>query len=586
MYNLGFTSLFPKFSGMHFPLSQTMEVEIGLIAAVSLMGAAVQLRVLKVLKRKLAEINEEERKREVLAEEKAVKRFENVESDLTDWEREHGKLSHGKHGSDVSGLPLMKDVDEAQPSTPGGDSTLIGQRGRSALSDFAMNDDPHGSRVRPLSRFSQNPGLLPAMNLGLGLDSELAGNLTDEDHIHMDPDLMRKEELLAEIQTIRKSIDALRSESDSNSGDSRRPSMSFHSRTRSVEGVQGQPHASSASHLRSSRQGRDRVHSMDILSTFDNRMAEADTINRPASTPLRDDDWDAYVRERKLFQPPSGPSAPIVTTLMAPVARPASTFIAVPDAVADALARRQARDNALETGVRSSRLVDDGRVSGSSSQTPPVDQLDVGPSRQPRRTSSGGPVQILPPRPAAKMEAPSGDAPRTRTFEELVERHQQKIRTLQDPVSKREKEQADLAVARSRWERSKAAEKDIMQRKRAEKEAALAKKSKDDSKRTKGKSSRHDNADGSPHPRTVSADRLAGGGGTGGKRSSTAKVEEWQRYQQAVEEEPKRGRAAANQPNEQGVLPFPHSASQQQPRGVQTGDRRKSRSGMPRDPPS
>ena len=572
--------MFPKFSGMHFPLSQTMEVEIGLIAAVSLMGAAVQLRVLKVLKRKLAEINEEERKREALAEEKAVMRFDHVESDLADWEREHGKLSHGKHGSETSGLPLMKDMDDGQPSTPGGDSTLISQRvrTRSALSELAMNDDPQGSRVRPLSRFGQNPGLLPAMNLGLGLDSELAGNLTEDEHLHMDPDLMKKEELLAEIQTIRKSIDALRSESDSNSGDSRRPSMSLHSRTLSAEGAQAQAQTPS-SHLRAPRQGRDRVHSMDILSSFDNRMAEANSINRPASTPLREDDWDAYVRERKLFQPPSGPSAPIVTTLMAPIARPASAFIAVPDAVADALARRRARESALEVGQV------DGRVSGSSSQTPPADHLDVGPSRQHRRSSGGGPVNILPPRAAAKAEAPAEATPRTRTFEELVERHQQKIHTLQEPLSKREKEQADLAAARSRWERSKAVEKEVMERKRAEKEAALAKKSKEESKRSKGEGSRP-NGDGARNSRNVNADRLAAvaGTATGGKRASTAKVQEWQKYQQEVEREPKRSRPA-NQPTEHGVLPFPHTTSQA-PRGATTGDRRKSRSGIPRDPPS
>ena len=577
MYNLGFSTLFPKFSGMHFPVSQTMEVEIGLIAAVSLMGAAVQLRVLKILKRKLAEINAEERKREALAEEKAVMRFEHVQRDLEEWEK-----AHGKHESTLSGMPLMKDTDDAQPSTPGGDSTLVGPRPRtrSGVSELALNDDPISSRARPTSRFSQNPGLLPAMNLGLGLDSELPGNMIEDQQL--DPDLMKKEELLAEIQTIRKSIDALRSESDSNSGDSRRPSMSLHSRTLSAEGVQAQAQASS-SLLRSARPKRDRVHSMDILSSFDNRTAEATSIGRPASTPLREDDWDAYIRERKLFQPPSGPSAPIATTLVTPIARPPSTLIAVPDAVTEALARRHARESGLEYGIVP------GQVSGSSSQTPPGDHLDVGLSRG-HRSGSGGPVTILPPRPTAAKaaEVSAGTTPRTRTFEELVERHQQKLRTLQEPLSKREKEQADLAAARSRWERSKAVEKQAMGRRQVEKEAALAKKSKEESKRSKGESSRH-KTDGERHSRSISADRLAvvgggggGGSGSGGKRSSTAKVQEWQRYQQEVEE-PKRNNRQAN---EQGVLPFPNTMGQPARGATTTREQRRSRSGIPRDPPS
>ena len=543
-----------------------MEVEVGLIAAVSLMGVAVQLRVLKILKRKLAEINEEERKREAIAEEKAVMRFRNVESDLNEWEKEHGR-----NNSTLSGTPLMKDTDEV--STPGGDSTVVGPRPRtrSVLSEMGMNDE--SNRVRPVSRFSQNPGLLPAMNLGLGLDSELPGNLIEEDKRHLDPDLMKKEELLAEIQTIRKSIDALRSESDSNSGDSRRPSMSLHSRTLSGEGAQAQAHAhASSSHLRPPRT-RDRVHSMDILASFDNRAAEATSINRPASTPLREDDWDAYVRERKLFQPPMGPSAPIAPTLVTPIALPPSPFMAVPDAVTEALLRRQTRESALEFG---GRVMDPGHVTGESSHMPP----DVGPSRPERRNSSGGLVNILPPRPAAKADAAAPVTPRTRTFEELVERHQQKIRTLQEPLSKREKEQAELAAARNRWERSKAVEKEAMMRRRAEKEAALAKKSKEESKRGKG--------EGGRHSRTMSADRLgvpgAGAGtgtgtGTGGKRASTAKVQEWQRYQQEATE-PKRSRG----PNEQGVLPFPNATTGT--RGATTGERRRSRSGIPREPPS
>ncbi|KAF8585556.1 hypothetical protein K439DRAFT_1039036 [Ramaria rubella] len=591
VYNLGFTALFPKFSGMHFPVSQTMEIEIGLIAAVTLMGAAVQMRVLKVLKRKLKEINEEEQRREVLAEEKAVMRMEGVQHDLEEWEKEHGNLSsHGRHESTLSGVPLMKDIDE--PSTPGGESTLVGHRirTRSAASELAINEAP-----RPVSRFSQNPGLLPAMNLGLGIDSELPGNMIDESVRHVDPDLMRKEELLAEIQTIRKSIDALRSESgDSNSGDSRRPSMSLHSRTLSGDIAMAQVQASS-SHLRPSRPPRDRVQSMDVLSAFDNNASQAASIGRPASTPLRDDDWDAYVRERKLFQPPSGASAPIAPTLVTPIPRPASAFMAVPNAVTEALARRKRRESAFELGGPSKPADEEGgRVSGSSSQTPPVDYLDAGPSHL-KRSNSAGPVNILPPRhfTNAATKAEPATAPRTRTFEELVERHQQKIRTLQEPLSKQEREHTELAAARNRWERSKAVEKEAMARRHAEKEAALVKKGKEGKRPGAGAEVAGATAAAAghsrSHTRTLSADRLAAAAGPGsGKRASTAKVQEWQRYQQEAEKEKEkdkdkdrgdRGREQQRRRPEQSAFPFPNSMPAR-------NEPRKSRSGLPRDPPS
>ncbi|KAF8523049.1 hypothetical protein BU17DRAFT_44118 [Hysterangium stoloniferum] len=566
IYNLGFTTLFPKFAGMHFPVSQEMDIEIGFIAALALAGTAVQLRVLQVLKRKLYEINKEEQKREALAEEKAVKRFENVRQDLEQWEKDHGH-DKPKSVSELSAVPLMRDPEDA-PSTPGGDSTVVSHhqrtRTRSALSEYGINDAP-----RPLSRFSQTPGLLPAMNLGLGLESELPGNLAANDPRLKDPELMQKEALLAEIQTIRRSIDALRSESDSISGgggDSRRPSMSLHTRTLSGDVIQSQAIASSS---RGQRVSRDRVQSMDILSPFDDRRAsDAAGINRPVSTPLRDDEWDAYVRERKLFQPPGGPSAPIAPTYVAPIPRPASAFVQVPDAVAEALAQRKHRESALEIGtsaVLGDALMDGKRVSPFA-----------GAPRAHKRSASLGPVNILPPRvSASKPEPDSTPAARTYTYEELLERHQQKIRSLQDPLSKQEKEEAVLAETKARWERNKAVEKEVMAKKLAEKEAALAKKAKEENRRSKG-------GDTLLAASGSRLDRL--GFGTGGKRGSSSKVQDWQKYQQEVGTAPpenKKDSTRRRPTDEEGGLPFPNTTA----RGASTNKRR-SRPGVLRDPPS
>jgi len=565
VYNLGFKTLFPKFEGMRFPLSQTMSIEIGLIAAIALAGTAVQLRVLTILKRKLAEINEEEARREKIAEEKAVKRLEHVQHDLDEWEKEHGNRNQQSKSpiseSELSNMPLMtKDQDDI-PSTPA--STTIGHqraRTRSGVSDYAFND------ARPVSRFSQSPGILPAMNLGLGLDSELPGDLISDDLKNRDPDLMRKEELLAEIQTIRKSIDALRSESGSSSGDSRRPSMSMNSRTLSGDLGLVQAHASS------SRPGpsRDRVHSMNaLLSPFEDpsiRATEGAAIGRPVSAPLRDDrddDWEAYVRERKLFQPPSGPSAPIAPTYVTPIPRPVAEFHPVSDAVAEALAQRRLRESSFETPQDPTRTMDDLPI--NSRRMSQGAFVDVAPKAH-RRSSSFGPINVLPPKHGHSKPIAPEPAPRTVSYEELLERHQAKMKSLQEPISRQAKEQADLAAARSRWERAKAAEKEAMARKQAEKEVSLAKRAKEERRQSKG---------------DLIPEAVARPQGLGSRRQSAGKVLEWQKYQQEVvttgeDSSPNKDSARRRAPrNDQATLPFPNTTPAEA-----SSSKRRSRSGV------
>lgn len=561
---MGFKALFPKFADKAFPLSQTIAIEIGLIAAVALAGAAVQLQVLSILKRKLAEINAEEEKREKLAEEKAVRRFDHVKHDLDEWEKEHGNKMMKRSESDSAAPLINKDVEDPPPSTPGGESvTAIGhprQRTRSNLSDYGM---PH---ERPLSRFSQTPGLLPAMNLGNGLDSELPSSMVTPEMKLNDPDLFAKESLLAEIQTIRRSIEALKSEAGSISGDSRRHSMSFHSRTFSGELGQVQAQSSSLGAARP----RERVRSMDVFSSLGENNTDGAKIGRPTSTPLKDDDWDAYLRERKLFQPPGGTSAPIAPTYVAPIPRPSSALVQLPEAVTEALAARKARENALDPVS-----TDDERINAGGYKRSPHAERPVKPSA-PRRSNSLGPVTILPPR-ASKREPEAAPAPRTFTYEELVERHQAKMRSLQEPVSKREKEEVELATVKAQWERKQAAEKQAMARKLAEKEAALAKKGKDDSHRAKGEK-RNEGGDSIARPPSMNLDKL---GGTGGKRLSSAKVEEWKKYQEGASASTSDKRnvvSSRRRPaDEQGVLPFPNTTPT--PRGASTTDKRRSRRG-------
>lgn len=535
-----------------------MEIELGLIAAVALAGTAIQLRVLHILKSKLAEINAEEQKQEAMAEEKAVKRFEHVQRDLDEWEKEHGNKTDKTIRSDsqMSAVPLMKDPEDPQPSTPGGDSTVVGlqrTRTRSGLSDYGLND-----ASRPLSRFSQPPGLLPAMNLGLGLDSELPNNLVPDEVKVTDPELLQKESLLAEIQTIRRSIDALRSEGDSLSNGSRHHSMSLHSRTLSGDLAVAQAQAA-ASKSGLPNAGRERTRSMDLLD--DKRLSDGAALGRSSSTPLKanDEEWEAYLRERKLFQPPSGPTSPIAPTYIAPIPRPTSHLVPVPDAVAEAIATRKQRESLLDP----SSLNDQGRENRKSH----------------RRTSSLGAINILPPKPQPKPEPPVTS--RTHTYEELLERHQQKMKSLQAPLSRKEKEEVELATVRAQWERRQAAEKAEMARKQAEKEATLARKNKEEKRRSKGNPLQPEGE--SSRPRSMNMDHLGVIGGSG-KRASTAKVQEWQKYQEVATSAPPERKDAStrsHRPNEQGVGPFPNTT----PPGMSTTDRRRSRL-VPRDPPS
>ena len=59
-----------------------------------------------------------------------------------------------------------------------------------------------------------------------------------------------------------------------------------------------------------------------------------------------------------------------------------------------------------------------------------------------------------------------------KTFEELVERHREKLHELQAPDTQASKEQADISAARNRWERAKNAEKAAVEKRQADKEQA------------------------------------------------------------------------------------------------------------------
>ncbi|KAH7883489.1 hypothetical protein F5I97DRAFT_1929762 [Phlebopus sp. FC_14] len=665
VWNLGFTDLFPKYTsnGIAFPVSQIMEIELGLIGAVALMGGAVQLRILRVLQRKLKEIADEQRRRDEEAELNASERFAELSREKEEWENEHPSLGmHARTGSGYSGTPLMKEFptsssNEARSST----FTLVGGRGRyaSGVSDFMAAPMPE-DEVKRSARASQ---MLPTLDLGIGIQEDVpAGFITDAEQESKESkqakeaqkaqisaelsELARKEELLAEIQTIRRSIDALRSETPGpDSDDSRSRRVSFASRrTLSYDldnAITPRPHT------RPPRQPdpRGRAHSMEISKLIDAPPLGA-SIGRPTSVPLRDDDWDSYVRDRKLFQPPSGVTAPISTT---PVSATASQRPPLPSAVSEAIAQRKRRESILEASGNETTAKDtsdddlpiadalaglprppvkkpkprpSSNVPAVLLQQPGAAPVAEAPSSVPLIVSRAKPTKatpearsnipiVLPPNrplkpvavepqtnvpyilPRGSIVAPTpqkAEPQRVATFEELEERHRQKIRDLQAPITQAEKEHAEVEAAKSRWERSKAIEREVVSRRQAERAAELEREEKNKRKSVDGLEKRgsalreHDKA-GERSSNALSADKLAAIGGPNGssssKRQSLLRVEDWQRSQQDVElgvrPDP---RSSRRDTRGAGGVPFP---GQSRPSDGM-GERR--RSGNPRDPPS
>jgi len=666
VWNLGFTSLFPKYAnnGIAFPVSQTMEIELGLIGAVALMGGAVQLRILRVLQRKLKEIAEEEKKRDVEAEISASGRLAELSKEQEEWEHDHPSLGmHGRTGSGYSGTPLMKDFPRSSQEGRSSTFTLVGGRGRyiSGVSDFMAAPTPD-EEMKRVTRDPQAPGALPALDLGLGIQEDVpSGFITDNepessDTKHSDvkraisselEDLARKEELLAEIQTIRRSIDALRSETpgpDSDDGRSRR-TLSYDL----DNAIAPRPHT------RPPRQPdpRSRAQSMEFSKLMDAPPLGA-SIGRPTSVPLHDEDWDSYVRDRKLLQPPSGVTAPIPTSRVSSSSLSTQARLAVPPAVAEALSQRKRRESLLDASagvetsakdtsdedvpistltparVRKTKPRTSSTIPAVLSQpfTPPAAAISpsqrypsavvqrIMPSKSIEPERSNVPIVLPPTRLKAAPAEPPSNVPiiiprgqstiasptpkrpepqRVATFEELEERHREKMRGLQAPITEAEKQNADVLAAKRRWERSKANEREAVNRRQAEKAAEKAAELVREEKEKMLRKSedglgKTGNDDKSPDRRAkgISADKLAAIGGvtsTSSKRQSVLRVEDWQRNQQDAELGVRPDRAPGSKRDSRALRAEANAAVSFPAQSRPPVDRRRS-AGFPRDPPS
>ena len=554
-----------------------MQIELGLIGAVALMGVAVQLRILHILQRKLKEIAEEQKRREQQDEAKAAERFSKLELEKAEWEREHPSLDrYDRRDSQFSGTTLLRGGDSS--SNPRDDSNF-GTRPRrsSCVSEFLAAGTPEEELKRAVMKNPQSPGALPVLDLGSDIKDDVprafvSGDIGKSKYSSVKMEELRaREDLLQEIQTIRRSIDVLKAETpqSSSGSSSRQPSLTAsHARTLSYD-LHGT--ALGSSHQRPPRQPdpRARIQSMENPD-FGTHVGYS--IGRPTSAPLRDDDWDSYLRDRKLLQPPAGVSAPIATTPI-PVIVP-TPRLPVPAAVQDALMLRQRRETLLETGAAEGNITD-LRTSAANPDTVPISQKP-----HHRRTASSPlsssylPPNILPPR---KVSPPPALQSRTVTYEELTERHREKLHELQAPLTNATKEQAEVTAAKARWERSMTAERQAVAKRQAERAAAQAKEGRRRrSEETPEDTNKQPRDPVTRHTRSKSADKL-GTMPTSTARPSSArlsmlKVEDWQR--QAVQ-----GQSSATRTRHDSGVPFPDTKGHEHRSNRRT-------SGLPRDPPN
>ncbi|CCO27240.1 hypothetical protein RSOLAG1IB_02941 [Rhizoctonia solani AG-1 IB] len=484
VWNLGFMRMFPVFYdiGMPYPLYQTMQIELGLIAAVALMGGAVQFRLLTVLKKRLNEINQEQRQREEDAEIAAAERLGAFDEQLEDWEKRHGNLAgSNKEVSSSGGLTPTATAYDGRPSSQfsllnGPKSTGLATTPGARSGDYfsvPLQSPKTATIATPepvvagISGRRQSIGALPVLDLGTddlaggagGVKRDSVARMEESLHANEDTAAARRRlELQSEIDALKKNIAQLKTET-SGSGTGSRPTSLL---------------------LLDTDLGRTRTVSFEALGS------------RPRSAPLEpppESEWDKYVRERKLFTPPSGVTAPIPSGTIN--GRPMTLML--PDAVADAVEMRKRRESMLEMGKLEeavtaaaipsrhtrSRTMSNGTqldLSGGSSSEGQRGRDRPAHTRQ----HSQGPPAILPPRksmsPGPRLTDNNGGRPRVKTYEEMQERHREKMRVLQEPLRRAEAELAELENAKNRWERSIQVERQVMERREAERRAAYEKK--------------------------------------------------------------------------------------------------------------
>jgi hypothetical protein len=458
-------------------------------------------------------------------EAKAALQFSRRDEELAQWELEHGSGAKNRHSSRPDDLEANRTFTPDTCRASSQFSMFKGgskEKGRSSLTmaDLPITNPPA----------NEEGVATPALTLDFGDSSgqQFSESLLTPGAVQPklagDVDSMDNTELLSEIRGIREAINAIKQE--------RPVSLFGTSALETAKFTDGRP-TNFSNRPRGASVGTPLGGVNTVGTGLRNNTGNSST-QRGYSTPVSNE-WDDYIKSRSLFQPPSGVTQPVTPTRVEP--RPHS--ISVPQAVTQAAELRQRQERAyleggpqayLEVGGSGSRP---GSALFGSFLNGATKSRDGLPLADRRRTNSdsnslaqaqvrpGSQIYTLPPKP----EPPHAHSrPIVKTFEEFSTRHKEKTKALQDPLSKQTTEEAEVAAARNRRERSLATETTVMGRK--EQEATR-----------KEQSRRGSDVRLSSHTRSFSAFSLQSGPEAARRPTSTAKVQDWQRHQDATQQQ-------------------------------------------------
>ncbi|KAK6908218.1 hypothetical protein I203_102219 [Kwoniella mangroviensis CBS 8507] len=506
VYNLGFHDLFPKLYGFKYPLTQTMMIELGILAAMVVIGAAIQFRVLNILTKRYRKMREEEEaKIEAEEIERAAERFKNVGAELNEWEEKHGNTSPTSGpGSSGPTDPYGSLHGEAMRATR--ESIILPQLGfesdrdnrPSSTLSLLRDTEPKGN-YEPVAVKSPT-GLDTPQSMFVGLQELKSGSPEPEPSspTGSNPELEQQMRLLAEVkkarEDIRGSLDRLKSSTPTGSIISNdilgrttpTPTLGANSdkRERHTSTTSSRLLDFSSDVRSTSATGNRERHlsttSSRILDFPDAKSTTPDNV-QPAPAPPQSE-WEKYLAERKVLSPTSSESHQQQQQQQRNYLDRSSAYSSVPlnmgmddrrerttsmlePRVSDFGPSESARNNGTFPTDKMQRtrsegldrpstyhdyLNDGGNGNGNKLGTPIIigSAADHRGNRSSQHLSSGG--------------------QRAMTYDELAERHRKRLSRLQDPVTSKMKEEIEIEEARQRWEKQKKLEKEEMKRKERE----------------------------------------------------------------------------------------------------------------------
>ncbi|WWC70742.1 uncharacterized protein I206_104693 [Kwoniella pini CBS 10737] len=497
IYNLGFKDLFPKLYDLKYPLTQTMMIELGILAAMVLIGAAIQFRVLNILTKRYKKMREEEdAKVEAEEIEKAAERFKNVGAELNEWEEKHGNASPtsgpGSSGpsdpyGSLNGSAMRATRESILLPQLGFDSENSNKRSSSALS--LLRDQEFKGDYEPLQTRSPTlPGLETPQSLFVGLQDLKPDDGRPIPPTPLDPALAEREKLLEEVRKAREGIKSELERLSSSTPDllgrttptptlggisdkrDRHTSMASSRLLDFSDGRSNSPNDARSRHFSTGSSSR-------LLELPDLESSTPENIPSSTSPPAPLSEWDKYLAERKVVSPdssdahrqPQKQQYPHRSSTYTPLAlglddRRERTTSMLEPRVSDFGPTENSRNNGTYPTDRQ-KPMQRTRSDGNAFERPSTyhDNLGapmiIGSAADKRGTGSGS---------GSGSGNRNSQAQRAMTYDELAERHRKRLSKLQDPVTSKMKEEIQIEEAKQRWKTQRLLEKQEMKRKERE----------------------------------------------------------------------------------------------------------------------